>query len=107
MNNWKELALIVGMMLVTFGVRYPVLALAGKVRMPPWLLESLRYVPVAVLSAIVVPMMLAPEGDWNVSISNEYLLAGLVSIGVAALGRHVLLTIVVGMGVFLALRFLI
>ncbi len=63
MNYWQEALLILGMLAVTFGVRYPILALSGRIVMPHWLVKALSYVPVAVLSAIAVPMMLAPQGN--------------------------------------------
>ena len=105
MNYWQETLLILGMMAVTFGVRYPVLALSGRVRMPPWLVKALGYVPVAVLSAMAVPMMLAPQGAMQLSFDNEYLVAGIASIVFVAVSRHLLWTIVLGMALFLALRF--
>ena len=107
MSYWQEALLIVGMMAVTFGVRYPVLALSGRVRMPPWLVRALAYVPVAVLSAIAVPIMLAPQGDLAFNFHNEYLVAGVASIVFVAITRHLLWTIILGMSLFLALRFLL
>lgn len=105
MSYWQEALLILGMMAVTFGVRYPILALSGRVHMPTWLIRALAYVPVAVLSAIAVPMMLAPQGDMQLSFSNEYLVAGVLSIVFVAITRHLLWTIVLGMALFLMLRF--
>lgn len=107
MSYWQEALLVLGMMAVTFGVRYPILALSGRIRMPPLLVKALGYVPVAVLSAITVPIMLAPEGDLQLSFSNEYLVAGVASIIFVAITRHLLWTIVSGMTLFLVLRFLV
>ena len=107
MNYWQEALLIVGMMAVTFGVRYPILALSGRIRMPPWLVKALSYVPVAVLSAIAVPIMLAPQGELQMNLDNEYLVAGAASIIFVAITRHLLWTIVAGMVLFLILRFLV
>lgn len=106
MSYWQEALLIIGMMAVTFGVRYPVLKLSGRVHMPAWLIKALGYVPVAVLSAIAVPIILAPQDQILVSISNEYLVAGVFSIVFVAVTKHLLWTIVLGMGLFLVLRFL-
>ena len=106
MNYWQEALLILGMMAVTFGVRYSILALSGRVRMPPMLVKALGYVPVAVLSAIAVPIMLAPRGDLQLNLANEYLVAGVASIIFVAITRHLLWTIVSGMALFLVLRFL-
>jgi len=106
MSAWQEALLIIGMMLVTFGVRYPILALSGRIQMPDWLVEALRFVPVAVLSAITIPMIMAPQQHLWLGLDNEYLVAGVISIVIAAYSRHLLLTIVVGMTLFLALRFM-
>ena len=106
MSYLEEALLILGMMAVTFGVRYPVLALSGRFHMPAWLVKALGYVPAAVLSAITVPMMLAPQGHIALSLDNAYLVAGLTSIVFVALTRHLLATIVLGMALFLILRFI-
>lgn len=107
MSYWQEVILIVGMMAVTFGVRYPILALSGRVEMPQLLVTALGYVPVAVLSAIAVPIMLAPQGSSHLSFDNEYLVAGTAAIVFVAVTRHLLWTIVLGMALFLVLRFLL
>jgi len=65
MTTTAEIVLVFGMMLVTFGVRYPVLAILGRLELPPRILNALRYVPVAVLTAITVPAVLAPGGGWS------------------------------------------
>ncbi len=106
MTDLEQILLIVGMMVVTFGVRYPILSLSGRVALPNWLKTALSYVPVAVLSALSAPILLMPEGQLDIAIDNEYLLAGLFSIAVAALSKNLLLTIASGMVLFLCLRFL-
>ena len=59
---------------------------------------------VAVLTAIVVPGMLRPEGEWALDWHNAYLLAGLLSILVAALTRNLLATIAGGLLSFFVMR---
>lgn len=104
MSGWQEAELILGMMLVTFGIRFPVLALAGRVELPEVLVKALRYVPIAVLTAICVPLILKPDGVLFISLSNAHLVAGIVSIIVAAVGRRLLRTIIIGMLIFFLLR---
>ena len=106
MGDTEQILLIVGMMVVTFGVRYPILSLSGRVELPEWLQTALSFVPVAVLSALSAPILLMPEGQLNFAVSNEYLVAGFFSIAVATFSRSLLLTIASGMLVFLCLRFL-
>ena len=100
----EEFVLIIGMMLVTFGARYPLMALAGKVALPEQLIRALAYVPVAVLTAIAVPMILKPAGNLELTFCNPYLTASLLAIVVAWFSRHLLATIAVGFVVFLLLR---
>ena len=58
-----EMLLVAGMFLVTFGVRYPVLALVSRVTLPPAVLGALKFIPPAVLTAIIVPAVLQPQGQ--------------------------------------------
>jgi branched-subunit amino acid transport protein len=94
----SEALLILGMMVVTFSVRYPVLALLGKVPLPPTVLSALKYIPVAVLTAIIVPEVLLREGQLNVSPTNGYLIAALAAVLISWRTKNLLLTIVLGMG---------
>ncbi len=99
-----ELLLILGMMLVTFSARYPVLAIFGRVPIPKPIFRALRFVPTAVLTAICAPAVFMPDGKIDISMGNAYLLAALVAIAVSWKTRNLLLTILIGMGVFLGWR---
>ncbi len=96
-----EWLMILGMMLVTFAARYPILALAGRLDLPPRLIRALRYVPVAALTAIIVPEMFIRDGAWALSLSNAYLFGGIIAILIAWRTKNLLLTIVIGMAAFL------
>lgn len=102
----KEVLLIVGMTAVTFGIRYPVLALLGRTEMSPHLMRALRFVPVAVLSALSAPLVFTADGQWFVSVANPALVASLVAGVVAWKTRHLLYTIAVGMLVFVIVKVL-
>ncbi|MBE7382900.1 MAG: AzlD domain-containing protein [Leptolyngbya sp. SIO1E4] len=96
-----ELMLIGGMTLVTVLTRYPLLAMSGRFTLPPRLLQALNYVPPAVLTAIVVPIVLV-EGDslW-LGPGNPRLIGAMTALGIGLWRKNLLLTIVVGMGAFL------
>jgi len=100
----QEFLLILGMMIVTFSARYPVMAIVGRVQMPERVFRALRYVPVAVLTAIIVPELFIRDGSVALTIANAYLVAGIVSIVISWRFRNLLLTIVVGMTVFFLWR---
>ena len=101
----KEFWLILGMMAVTFGVRYPSLALVGKFDLPESIRRALRYVPVAVLTAITVPYMLYRDTGFSVGYTNSYLVAGIVAVLVSWRTKNLLLTIGVGLVFFFVYRF--
>ncbi|MCY3780695.1 MAG: AzlD domain-containing protein [Chloroflexi bacterium] len=103
----EEISLIIGMMLVTFIVRYPVLAAVGKVRLPERALRGLRFVPVALLSAIIAPELLIRDGVPALTLANAYLIGGLAALLVAWRWGNLLLTILAGMGSFLLWRALV
>jgi len=70
---------------------------AGVWHVPVWLSRALRYVPPAVLAALVTPAVLDADAfftpDWNWT----YPAAGLVAAGVAVATRRVIAPLVVGM----------
>ena len=96
--------LILGMTAITFAIRYSLFAWPS-LRFPPLVRQALHYVPIAVLSAIVLPAMLMPAGQgWQVSPENAYLLGGLAAIAIAAFTRNLLATIGGGLLAFFLLR---
>ncbi|UVJ43799.1 AzlD domain-containing protein [Pseudomonas sp. LS1212] len=96
--------LILGMTAITFALRYSLFAFP-QLRFAPVVRQGLHYVPTSVLTAIVVPGMLVPDGEhWALSFDNAYLTAGLATIAIAAVTRHLLATIGGGLLVFFLLR---
>lgn len=103
----NEVLLLAGMFLVTFGVRYPVLALVSKITLPQLVSQGLKYVPVAVLMAIITPAIFYPDGEQlDLAWHNPALLAGLVAALVSWKSKNLLLTILSGMTVFWLSRWL-
>jgi branched-subunit amino acid transport protein len=101
-----EVLLVAGMMVVTFGVRYPVLALVSKLSLPPVVLNALKFIPPAVLTAIIAPAVLTPAGTLDLSLANAYLVAAAAAGLIAWRSKNLLLTIVLGMAIFLGWRWL-
>ena len=96
--------LIVAMTALTFLPRYIPLALAGKIHIPPLLVQALEFVPIAVLTAIIVQVSLVREGEVMLSTENHYLIASVLAFVTALVSRHLMLTIVVGLVVFSVCR---
>ena len=90
--------------LVTFGIRLSFIELLGKIELPPPLRRALRFVPPAVLTAIIFPELLLHDGSLNISLGNPRLLAGLLAVLVAWRTKNAVLTILVGMAALYLLQ---
>ncbi|MEF8713251.1 MAG: AzlD domain-containing protein [Accumulibacter sp.] len=100
-----EVWMLAGMVVVTFGIRYGLFAVADRIRLAPWLEVSLKFIPPAVLTAITVPAVLLPNGEWQVSFANSYLVAALVSLAAGLVTRNLLVTIAMGLAAFFVHRY--
>ncbi|WP_042299888.1 AzlD domain-containing protein [Paraburkholderia kururiensis] len=92
--------LILGMALITWAIRAAVFVLGDRVVFPPLVRTALGFVPVTVLTALIVPMAVAPHGSPELTWRNPQLVGALAAIAVSALTRRPLLTIAVGLAVF-------
>ncbi|MEJ5202893.1 MAG: AzlD domain-containing protein [Anaerolineales bacterium] len=92
--------------LLTFLTRLSFIALFGRWQPPDWLRHALRFVPPAVLSAIIFPEVLMRDGALAVQADNFRLVAALVAALVAWRTRNVFLTIGSGMAVLYLLQWL-
>lgn len=59
-ETYSVWALIVAIGLGTFALRFSFLGLIGKRPLPEWVLRHLRYTAVAVLPALIAPLVLWP-----------------------------------------------
>jgi branched-subunit amino acid transport protein len=100
--------MIAGMAAVTLAIRAAIFMLGHRVAFPPLLRQGLDFVPVTVLSAIVVPMVVGPHrAGLEITWRNPQLVAAIVAVAVCAFTRHQLLTIVGAMLVFFVWQFAI
>ena len=96
---------VFGMGLVTFATRLSFILTSGQFEMPPLFRRALRYVPPAVLSAIILPELLRPGGaPVDASWHNVRWAAGIIAALVAWRTRNALITILVGMAVLWGLQ---
>lgn len=100
----NELVVVGGMAAVTILIRYPILALVSRVKLSDEAIRALRYVPVAVLTAIIIPGLVLSDGEVSLVPSNAYLYAGILSAIIAWRTRNLLATIGIGMLVFFVWR---
>lgn len=98
--------LVVAMGLITFALRLSFVLGANRIVLPDSLQRALRYAPPAVLSAIVFPELITPDGGVALTPRNSRLVAGLAASIVAWRTENVLLTIAAGMLVLWTMEWL-
>ena len=104
----NELYLIGGMALLTFLLRYGLIGMSGRIKLSSSVIQMLRYVPPAVLTAIVTPAVLMPSGDrLMISYTNARLIGAITAILVSYWTKNLLLTIVLGMLAFFSWQWLL
>lgn len=90
--------------LLTYAIRLSFIVLLGRFTVPDWFRRALRFVPAAVLSALIVPGLFDRAGAMDFSARNPQIWAGILAIAVAWRTKNVLLTIAAGMVALLALQ---
>ncbi len=92
----------------TYGFRYSFIHLFGRIdAVPPTVMRVLKYVPPAVLAALVVPDLVTLRPTVAATLLDERLIAGVVAGAVAWRTENVFATIGVGMVTLWILRFVV
>lgn len=104
MNPWIG---IIGMAILTYGIRASFLVFGRHLVFPGWLERALHYVPAAVLSALIVPAALAPAGTIDLSAGNAWLPGALASAAVALWSGRMLAAILAGFLVYGGWRYVL
>lgn len=100
------LLIVLGMSVATFLTRFGSVALLSKIGLPSWFERWLKHVPTAILTALIIPSLLLPQGYVDISFNNHYLLAGVLAAVVAYTCRNAMLTMGLGLTAMLSLRWL-
>lgn len=109
MSNFSDTTLwivIIGLAVGSFILRFAFLALVGGRAMPDWLMRHLRYTAVAVLPALVAPLVLWPSPTDGVT-SLPHLVAAVTALTVGYLSKNVLVAIISGATTLYGLLYLL
>lgn len=109
MTAWSHAAIWVAVAtigLCTYAIRLSFIYLFGRIdSVPPRIQRVLRYVPAAVLAALVVPSVVTVQPTVGDTLLDDRLIAAAIATLVAWRTEDVLYTIVVGMSAFWVIRF--
>jgi len=106
MNNTQLILTIILIGIGTFLFRFSFIYLYGRFELPNWIRRAMRYVPPAVLSALIFPAIVIKDEIIWISPQNPRLIAGIVAIIIAWKTKKLLLTIGVGMVLFWLISFI-
>ena len=76
----------------------------SKTEAPEWFMRWLKYIPVAVLSALLVPEILVSENVVNLSLTNKKLLAAIPCFLIAYKTKNLFITVITGIIAMLILN---
>lgn len=106
MDQKQILITLFGMQLVTYLPRLtPVWFLSSRT-LPPLLADWLRFVPVAVLAALLLPSLVLVEGQVDLGLDNLFFWAALPTFIVAWKTRSLFASVLTGMALVAGARFL-
>jgi len=97
---------IIGMAFGSFALRFVFIGLVGNRPLPPWLLRHLRYTAVAILPALVTPLVIWPSATVGQP-DPARLAAAMVTITVGYITKNVIAGMVSGAATLLALMYLL
>lgn len=89
--------MIVAIGVLTFAIRLAPLALLAELPLPGWLARALRYVPAAVMAAIIAPPLFFAVGAPTIEPDLRRIAAAALATLVAWRTRSTLLAVVLGM----------
>ena len=98
---------IAGLALVTVITRCFFLFSSQPWQLPNWVNRGLHYAPIAALSAVILPEILVTQGQLLTSWHDAKLLAALVGTAIYFWRKSVLLTMSLGVAVYLPLHFVL
>ena len=99
MESYPIWLIIAALAVGTFLIRFSFIGLTGTRPLPEALLRYLRYTPVAVLPALVAPMLAWPAATEGIT-DPARLLAALATVLVGWKTKSLLFAILAGLGVF-------
>ena len=106
MSGWSDAAIwgiIAALALGTWAIRFSFLGLIGARRLPGWVLRHLRYTPVAVIPALIAPIVVWPAATGG-ALEPARLAAAAATLAAGMLTRSLVGAVVAGMGTLYALQ---
>ena len=99
----QVVAVIVGMAVINFALRFVPLALLSRMTLPQPVLRWLSFIPISVMGALVANEVLRPGGSWQAPATNASLYASVITMLVFRFTRSFLGATIAGMASYVVL----
>jgi len=106
MSDTTFVIIILGTMIVTYIPRMMPLVLLTKTKLPNKVEQFLDYIPIAILGAILSQSLLIRESEVDFSLSNEYIIGGILTIIFAKFIKRVDLIVLFGIVLMIIIRYI-
>lgn len=97
-------AVIVGMAVANFVIRFVPIAVVSRLDLPAPVMRWLSFIPISVMGALVAGTVVRPEGQYLAPWTNPWLLATVVTAVAYVKTRSFLGATVIGMLAFVVIR---
>jgi branched-subunit amino acid transport protein len=104
LSSFEIWVVIFGLTVITFITRGFFLLMGERIELSETLQNAIKYAPAAALVAIIAPEMFFTQDSRELQINSPYLWGGICSIIAFWLSKSMLLTIILGMLAFTAIR---
>lgn len=104
MSSFEIWVVIFGLTVITFITRGFFLLMGERIELSETLQNAIKYAPAAALVAIIAPEMFFTQGSNELETNSAYFWGGICSIIAFWLSKSMLLTIILGMLAFTAIR---
>lgn len=106
MDNTRFILIILGTMIVTYIPRMLPLVLLSKTKLPKRVEKFLDYIPIAILGAILFQTLIIRDSEIVITITNDYLIIGIITILFAKFVKRVDFIVIFGIVATIIFRYL-
>ncbi len=101
------LLIILGAGLATYLTRFPLMVISGNREISPKLAKLMSFIAPAVLTSLIAPAIFLREGRIDLSLSNSYIIASVITAIIAYFSKNMLVTVISGIASVAVLMYIL
>ena len=105
--SYNMLLIIIGAGVATYCTRFPLMLLSNKNEISPELTKLMSFIAPAVLTSLIVPVIFIRNGGIDISFSNTYIIAAIITAIAAYISKNMLVSVITGISAVGILMYLL